>query len=199
MDVEKGEWLNTTSHIGACIDSYYEYLYKGWLLFGDPELKEMWDESIAAVLRYIPEKQDSLVWYGKVDMVTGEPVSPVVTLWDAFMPSLLAVSGYLEEAKELQKTWDWLWNRHGIEPMVYDYRSDSILNPQYDLNPEIIESAYYLWELTGKPEYMDMLKGYWEDLVEHCRTELVFSTEAHPFLKAALDPGKVRENLGIGY
>ena len=241
IDVETGEWINPSSHICAGIDSYYEYLYKGWLLFGDPELKQMWDESIAAVLRYIPEKRDSLTWYGRVDMHTGEHTSSVVTLWDAFMPSLLAVSGHVEEAEELQRTWDWLWNRYGPEPMIYDYRKDSILNPQYDLNPEIIESAWYLWELTGEQRYMDMLQGYWEDLLEYCRTDVaftalenvitkekrdymatyflaetlkyfylafadqqmytlkttVFSTEAHPFLRSALDPERVNRHLGI--
>ena len=241
IDVETGEWINPSSHICAGIDSYYEYLCKGWLLFGDPELKQMWDESIAAVLRYIPEKRDSLTWYGRVDMHTGEHTSSVVTLWDAFMPSLLAVSGHMEEAEELQRTWDWLWNRYGPEPMIYDYRKDSILNPQYDLNPEIIESAWYLWELTGEQRYMDMLQGYWEDLLEYCRTDVaftalenvitkekrdymatyflaetlkyfylafadqqmytlkttVFSTEAHPFLRSALDPERVNRHLGI--
>jgi hypothetical protein len=241
IDVETGEWLNPTSHICAGIDSYYEYMYKGWLLFGDPELKEMWDESIRAVLRYIPERKDSLTWYGRVDMHSGVHTSSVVTLWDAFMPALLAVSGHLEEAAELQRSWDWLWNRYGLEPMVYDYRADSILNPGYDLNPEIIESAWYLWELTGEERYRDMAKNYFEDLLRYCATDVaftaiedvvtkkkrdymatyflaetlkycylafagqgkytlettVFSTEAHPFLKTALDPGQVKQRLGI--
>jgi hypothetical protein len=174
-------------------------------------------------------------------MHTGRRISSVVTLWDAFMPALLAVSGHLEEAVELQKTWDWLWNKNGLEPMIYDYLSDSIHNPQYDLNPEIIESAWYLWELTGESEYMEMLKAYYRDLLEYCSTEeaftasanvvtkekrdymatyflaetlkyfylafadqemynlntVVFSTEAHPFLKAALDPEKVIKHLEI--
>ncbi len=241
IDVETGEWSNPSSHICAGTDSYYEYLYKGWLLFGDPELKSMWDESIGAVLKYIPEERDGRTWYGRVNMHTGERTSSVVTLWDAFMPALLAVSGHLEEAADLQQTWDWLWNRNGLEPMIYDYATDSILNPEYSLNPEIIESAWYLWELTGEQQYMEMLRGYFNDLLEYCSTDIaftaskhvvtkekrdymatyflaetlkyfylafadqemynletvVFSTEAHPYLKAALDPEKIRENLKL--
>jgi hypothetical protein len=241
IDVETGEWLDPGSHIGAGTDSYYEYLFKGWLLFGDPGLKAMWDESIEAVLKYIPEEKDGRTWYGKVDMHTGERTGSVITLWDAFMPALLAVSGHMDEAASLQRSWDWLWNRHGIEPMVYDYAADSILNPAYDLNPEIIESAWYLWELTGEQAYLHMLKGYFKDLLASCSTDVaftelrnvltgekgdymatyflaetlkylylafadqdmynletvVFSTEAHPFLKAALDPRKVKQHLDI--
>jgi hypothetical protein len=201
----------------------------------------MWEESIAAVLKYIPERKDGRIWYGRVDMNSGERVSSVVTLWDAFLPAMLAVSGHMEEAAELQDTWNWLWNKNGLEPMIYDYSKDSILNPEYDLNPEIIESAWYLWELSGEQKYMDMMKGYFEDIMEYCATEVaftrsknvvtkeqrdymatfflaetlkyfylgfadqdmytletvVFSTEAHPFLKAALEPEKIRQHLNI--
>lgn len=241
IDIESGEWINPTSHICAGIDSYYEYLYKGWLLFGDPELKEMWDTSIKAILKYLPEEVDGRTWYGRVNMYTGERTSSVVSLWDAFMPALLAISGHLTEAADLQETWDWLWNKNGLEPMIYDYRADSILNPAYDLNPEIIESAWYLWELTGEERYLEMIRGYYADLMEYCSTDLaftaiqdvqtkeqrdymttyflaetlkylylafadqdmynletvVFSTKAHPYLKAALDPQKVKTNLNI--
>jgi len=211
IDIESGEWINTSSHICAGIDSYYEYLYKGWMLFGDPDLKEMWDESIEAVLKYIPEEVEGRTWYGRVDMNTGERSSSVVTLWDTFMPAILAVSGHMEEAVALQL-------------MIYDYAKDSILNPGYELNPEIIESAWYLWELTGEERYMDMLKGYY-DVVSKAKSDymatyflaetlkylylafadqdmytletVVFSTEAHPFLKAALDPEKIRKHLDI--
>jgi len=241
IDVETGQWVNTSSHICAGIDSYFEYLYKGWLLFGDSELKAMWDESIPAVLKYLPEKVDGRTWYGRVDMHSGQRISSMVTLWDAFMPALLAVSGYVEEAAELQESWDWLWNKNGLEPMFYDYVSDSIHDAKYDLNPEIIESAWYLWELTGEAPYMEMLKSYYSDLLKYCSTDeaftasanvvtkekrdymttyflaetlkylylafadqdmynlesVVFSTEAHPYLKAALDPADIREHLNI--
>ena len=224
IDIESGKWINPSSHICAGIDSYYEYLYKGWMLFGDPELKEMWDESIEAVLKYIPEEVDGRTWYGRVDMNTGERSSSVVTLRDAFMPALLAISGHMEEAAALQETWDWLWKKYGLEPMIYDYRKDSILKPGYELNPGIIESAWYLWELTGEERYMEMLKGYY-DVVRKAQSDymatyflaetlkylylafsdqdmytletVVFSTKAHPFLKAALDSEKLRKHLGI--
>ena len=46
VNVETSEWTWEDSGIGCCVDSYFEYLYKAWLLFGDPELKEIWDSSI---------------------------------------------------------------------------------------------------------------------------------------------------------
>ena len=43
--MESGAWTNTDSHIGGRIDSYYEYLLKGWLLFGDEDYRHMWEVS----------------------------------------------------------------------------------------------------------------------------------------------------------
>src|SRR5207253_2304685 len=37
INVETGKWTNTDSHISGAIDSYYEYLLKGWLLFDDED------------------------------------------------------------------------------------------------------------------------------------------------------------------
>src|SRR2546427_12043624 len=37
IDVETGVWTNTDSHISGGIDSYYEYLWKCWLLFADKD------------------------------------------------------------------------------------------------------------------------------------------------------------------
>ena len=41
INVETGAWTNTDSHISGGIDSYYEYLWKCWLLFGDKECRVM--------------------------------------------------------------------------------------------------------------------------------------------------------------
>ena len=41
INVETGEWTNTDSHISGAIDSYYEYLVKCSVLFGDPDCKRM--------------------------------------------------------------------------------------------------------------------------------------------------------------
>ena len=46
INVETGAWTDTDSHISGGIDSYYEYLWKCWLLFGDQDCRDMWDASI---------------------------------------------------------------------------------------------------------------------------------------------------------
>lgn len=68
IDIETGKWTRSDSHIGGGIDSYYEYLYKCWRLFGDADCKKMWDDSIPAVNRYLADEvRDGELWYGRAD------------------------------------------------------------------------------------------------------------------------------------
>src|SRR6184192_3162446 len=72
IDVETGKWTDTDSHISGAIDSYYEYLLKCWILFGDMDCKRMWSESIAAINKYLDDQfhrggsrvYDRELWYG---------------------------------------------------------------------------------------------------------------------------------------
>ncbi len=175
INIESGAPVDSISHIGACIDSYYEYLYKAWLLFKDPDLKVIWDNSMPAVHKYIAEESENGLFYGKVNSFTGELIKPEITLWDAYFPALLALSGDTERAKKLQESWHWLWNKHSLEPMIYNYESDEIMNPRYYLNPEIIESAYYLFYFTGDSAYYEMGRKYYKDIKEYCRTGIAYA------------------------
>jgi hypothetical protein len=176
IDVISGEWLTFTSHIGCCIDSYYEYLYKCYVLFNDPDLKKVWDRYIVAINRYISDEYEGRLWYGGANMESGRLVSSTVTLYDAYFPALLALSGDIGRAEKLQASWDWLWNKYGLEPGVYDYRLDKPTGLNYNLNPEIIESAYYLYHFTRNEKYLQMAGTYWNDLKKYCRTNVAFTS-----------------------
>ncbi|MCF8364713.1 MAG: glycoside hydrolase family 47 protein [Bacteroidales bacterium] len=176
IDVQTGEWVGRQSHLCAGVDSYYEYLYKSYLLFGDPDLGIVWDESIKKIHQYLADDFDGKLWYGRSDMETGVHVSSRITLYDAFFPAILTLSGDIERAGKLQSTWAWLWNKYGLEPMVYDYKTGISTYPAYDLNPEIIESAYYLYHATGDSTYFNMNKKFWNDILKYCRTEVAFTS-----------------------
>ena len=189
INVETGEWMHGTSHICAGIDSYYEYLLKSYLTFGDPELLPIWEKSIYAINTYLVEESDTSFWYKRVDMHTGQKKTNlmyadndeaieggIITLYDAFFPAVLALSGDLDRAEKTQDTWNWLWNRYGLEPMIYDFDAAVATYPAYDLNPEIIESAYYLYHYTGKEKFYDMVFQYWDDIKKYCKTEVAFSS-----------------------
>ena len=176
INVETGVWTNTDSHISGAIDSYYEYLLKCSLLFGDPDCKRMWSESIVAINKYLADEPgDSELWYGHADMNTGARGATTYGALDAFFPAVLALSGDLKRARRLQDSSFRMWNHAGIEPEEFDYRARKITSPAYHLRPEIVESTYYLYRYTKDSRYMVMGEKLWRDFVKHCRTEEAYA------------------------
>jgi mannosidase alpha-like ER degradation enhancer 2 len=175
INVETGKWTDMTSHISGMIDSYYEYLLKASILFGDKDCEQMWKESIAAVNKYVADEVRGELWYGQVDMNTGKRLSTHYGALDAFLPAVLALGGDLDRAKRLQESSYKMWNVAGIEPEEIDYSTMKVTEPAYPLRPEIIESTYYLYSYTGDTKYLEMGETFFEGLKKYCRTDVAYA------------------------
>ena len=171
IDVETGSWTNTDSHISGAIDSYYEYLLKCSLLFGDQDCGRMWKDSIGPINKYLADDFKGELWYGHADMNTGARRATTYGALDAFFPAVLALSGDMRRAKELQDSSFLMWFNQGIEPEEFDYRERKVISPAYPLRPEIVESTYYLYHYTKQTKYLLMGEKLWRDFVKNCRTD----------------------------
>jgi len=187
IDVESGRWIDGESSIAGGIDSYYEYLWKCWRLFGDEECLAMWKPSIAAANHYLADEIDGALWYGYADMHSGRRTHTWYGALDAFFPALLALSGDTARAARLQTSSFAMWQRHGIEPEVYDYAAGKVVSPGYALRPEIVESAYVLDRTTRDPRYRTMGRTMFRDFVAHCRTDAGYAALADVVAKRKKD------------
>jgi Glycosyl hydrolase family 47 len=187
INVETGAWANTDSHISGGIDSYYEYLWKCWLLFGDKDCRDMWEASIPAVNKYLADEIGGELWYGHADMRTGRRTETTYGALDAFFPALLAFSGDLARARRLQASSFKMWNLYGIEPEILDYKTMRVVAGSYHLRPEIVESTYYLYHYTGDPEYRHRGEKMFDDFVRYCRTDSGYAALADVTSKQQLD------------
>lgn len=188
VNVENGKWTNTDSHLSAEIDSYYEYLLKCSLLFGDLECRDMWETSIVKVHSYLADESGTLnglnrtgktntgdLWYGHADMNTGKRTATTTGALDAFFPAVLVLDGDLNRARAYQDSLFKMWQVTGIEPETYNYRTGKIEEAGYPLRPEIVESTYFLYQATKDPKYLAMGKQMFDDLVKHCRTDVAYT------------------------
>ena len=171
IDCETGRWTAAESHIGACIDSYYEYMVKCARLFGDGECLEMWDHSIIALNRYLADSAAGGLWYGRADMNSGKRTKRWFGELEAFFPAVLVLAGDVERARALQESSLAMWTRYGVEPEQFDYASGTAVAPRFFLGPEIGESAYYLYRATGEGRYLRMGKIIFDSMITYCRTE----------------------------
>lgn len=179
MDANTGEWLDPDSHLSAGIDSYYEYLIKCAILFDDPDFQRMWDSSIVAVKTYLGDEAASGLWFGHADMNSGKRTKTWFGALDAFFPGTLVLAGDIETAARLQESCLKMWNRYGIEPEQIDYvKMEVPPEPKWEryfLNPEIMESTYYLFQATGNPRYLEMGKIFLDSLKRYCRLDEGYS------------------------
>ena len=171
INVETGAWIDPTSHISGGIDSYYEYLLKSWLLFGDKDCQKMWKTSVQAVNKYLADSSKAGLWYAQVDMNTGKKVSTHFGALDAFFPAVLARSGEVDTARRLEESAYKMWTTFGIEPEEIDYKTMKVTSPGYPLRPEVIESAYYLYFYTKDARYTEMGSTFLLSLVRFCKAD----------------------------
>ncbi|HEX5702028.1 MAG TPA: glycoside hydrolase family 47 protein [Pyrinomonadaceae bacterium] len=207
INVETGQWTNTDSHISGAIDSYYEYLLKCAILFNDSDCRRMWNDSSAAINKYLadevrPSTSTILgppikeLWYGHADMKSGKRTATTYGALDAFFPAVLMLSGDIKRADRLQNSSFVMWFKHHIEPEKIDYQTMQVTSPAYHLRPEIVESTYYLHQHYHRGRrnhvsrkladyYQSMAAAMWEDFMKHCRTD-----EAYAALKSVVTKEK---------
>lgn len=170
IDVNTGDWVNTESQIGARIDSYYEYLYKAWLLFGDKDCRAAWETSNDAIVKYLYKKTVNGAFFTRVDMNTGNETRSLYGALDAFYAGVLTLSGNLTLAENIQQGNTHMWVKFHMEPEEFNFRTDSITSPGYALRPENMESCFYLYRTTRDEQYLRMGKRMTDDILSECKT-----------------------------
>jgi mannosidase alpha-like ER degradation enhancer 2 len=175
IDVETGEWIRPECRIGAYVDSYFEYLYKAWLLFGDHEFLEAWNVHMKAIVKYLMKEEKNGWFCTRADMLSGKEIRPLYGALDAWFAGALALSGDTVSAAGLQQGNFHMWTRFNMEPEEFDFRKDSITHPGYPLRPENIESCFYLYRATGNDIYPAMGKRMVLDILKNTRTDAGFA------------------------
>ncbi|MCX6283499.1 MAG: glycoside hydrolase family 47 protein [Bacteroidetes bacterium] len=171
INVETGEWTDRQTHISGMIDSYYEYLLKGWLLFGDRDLKQMWEASRDGINKYLADDVKTGFWYGGADMDSGIRTSTEFGALDCFFGAVLCLDGDFVRAAKLEKSIQKMWDLYGLEPESIDYITMQVTSPSYIVRPEAIETTYYLWHFTKDPKYYEAGKHMFESIEKYCQAD----------------------------
>jgi len=155
INTRTGAWTPPeTTGIGAGIDSFYEYALKWYIMSGETEFLDVWDDAYAAVMRYARAKDS--YWYKTVNMHSGDVAYNTIDSLSAFWPGLQVLSGDIQSAIKLHMMYYNLWRQHSGLPEVYDTSYMQATSHQYPLRPEFIESTWYLYRATRDPFYLDV-------------------------------------------
>ncbi|KMS98768.1 hypothetical protein BVRB_3g068450 [Beta vulgaris subsp. vulgaris] len=154
INVFTGEWTQKDAGIGTSIDSFYEYLLKAFLLFGDEEYLFMFQEAYGAAMHYLFNDP----WYVEVNMDSAAIVWPLFNSLQAFWPGLQVLAGDVDPAIRTHAAFYSVWKRYGFTPEGFNLATLSVQQGQksYPLRPELAESTYWLYKATRDTRYLDV-------------------------------------------
>ncbi len=160
IDARTGEWLDRRATVGSYADSYYEYLWDSWQLFGDAECRHMYAICTAAILRHQQDWRSGQLWIADVDFETGRITSTEQDELASFYGGLLGQGGAMKEGAALTESWASLQNRFGVLPEGFDYASGKPTVLTNALRPELADAAFNLWLLDRKPRWREIGRAH---------------------------------------
>ena len=193
LDITTGEWTNPTAEVDPPVDSFFEYLWDGWDLFHDRDLKAWYDTLTAGVLEHERERFGGHLWFHRADMNTGAAQGRETSELTSFYAGLLAQSGHLREGEAYHDAWASVLHDLPLLPEGYDYGTGKATDPGNQLRPEYVDSAFNLWLLTRKELYRERAYDYYMRQKRASRVPngwtIVTDVTASPVTHGDLTPG----------
>lgn len=194
VNIQTGQWVSKQSGLGAGMDSFYEYLLKSYILFGDKEDHKMFNaayESIQSHLRRgreaCNEGEGDPPLYVNVNMFNGQIMNTWIDSLQAFFPGLQVLSGDIENAICLHAFYYAIWKRFGALPERYNWQLQAPDVLFYPLRPELVESTYLLYQATKNPFYLHVGMDILQSLEKYTKVRCGYATLHHVVEKSKED------------
>ncbi|KAI6652130.1 ER degradation-enhancing alpha-mannosidase-like protein 3 [Oopsacas minuta] len=167
IDVENGKWLRTDSGVGAGLDSYFEYLLKGYILFGDRDYWDMFNEHYISIEKYVRRGMHM------VQVSMDNPSRPIRSYADslaAFWPGLQVLAGDVWGARRVYQGFLQVVDKWEVLPEAYNFDL-GVHWGQHHLRPEFIESTLFLYQATRSSMYLEIGRKTLEVLEKYAKVE----------------------------
>lgn len=193
IDAETGKWLSRRATIGPPSDSYFEYLYGGWRLFGDADFKHWYDVHADAIVRHQAEQVNGLLWFANVDFETGVRIDTHQSELAAFYAGLLAKAGDLSRARAYLESWAAVQRRFAVLPEGFDYGTFKTTRVSNELRPEFADSCLSLFVHGGGEEERRLAHLHYLNMTRTSRAKygytIIDDITTLPMRKGDLCPG----------
>lgn len=116
IDTSTGKWTAVDSGIGAGVDSFFEYLVKGGILFQRPELMNMFKVCYRAIEKHLGKGG----WYIWATMNQGHVSTPAFSSLETYWPGLLSLIGEFKPALKSITNYHRILKQYGGVPELYN-------------------------------------------------------------------------------
>lgn len=183
INIQTGEWVGPMSGLGAGIDSFFEYLLKAFIIFGEKKDLEMFNESYETIKFHLRRGRPKCNYgsgnvplYVNVNMKTGETVNTWIDALQAAWSAVQVLNGDMEEAICSHALYYAIWRRYNALPERYNWQLRAPDVRFYPLRPELIESTYFLYRATKNPFYLHVGRDILESINAHTKERCGYCT-----------------------
>lgn len=183
IDANSGDWLGRLSGLGAGLDSFYEYLLKSYIMFGETEDYAMFDAIYRSINQHMRRGRPHCnrgegdhPLFVNVDMNTGAIYTTWIDSLQAAFAGVQVLHGDIEEAICTHALYYLIWKRYGVLPERWNWKTIDADVPFYPLRPELIESTYFLYQATKSPFYLHVGRDILKSLNQFTRTHCGYAT-----------------------
>lgn len=193
IDIETGMWKSRRASIGPPTDSYFEYLWDGWQLFGDADFKHWYDVHTAAIVKHQATTKDGHLWFPQVDFETGVVLDHHQSELASFYAGLLAQGGDSTRGKAYLASWAEVQAKYGVLPEGYDFEKAAPDRMTNELRPEFVDSCLNLFLLEPDDKWRELARVHWENMKSSSRAVFGFTImddiATRPMKQGDLCPG----------
>ncbi|GAA2445793.1 hypothetical protein GCM10010191_73420 [Actinomadura vinacea] len=174
INVETGRWVNGAATIHPPVDSFFEYVWDAWDLFGDTDFRAWYEILTRAILEHESTTIDGHLWFARVDKDDGDVVATDQSELGSFYAGLLAQSGHRRLGDAYLASWTSVLDRYPVLPEGYDPATRAATAKGNQLRPEYVDSCLNLWLVAGpgRPaaeRYRELAYDYYVRQKRHSR------------------------------
>jgi mannosyl-oligosaccharide alpha-1,2-mannosidase len=193
INIETGAWVSRRASIGPPSDSYFEYLWDGWQLFGDADFKRWYDVHARAIVKYQAQETNGHLWFPQVDFESGAVLDHHQSELASFYAGLLAQGGDMARGKAYLESWAQVQANYGVLPEGFDCARNAPDRITNELRPEFVDSCLTLFLLEPDDRYRELARIHYEKMKETSRGAYGFTilddVTASPAKQGDLCPG----------
>ncbi|XP_063218845.1 ER degradation-enhancing alpha-mannosidase-like protein 1 [Bacillus rossius redtenbacheri] len=193
LDVESGTWLSRMSGVGAGFDSFFEYLLKSYIMFGENEDYEMFSEAYRGIKQHMRRGRSHCnsgagdhPLYVNVNMRSGVVQTSWIDSLQAAFAGVQVLEGDVEEAICVHALYYTIWKQFGVLPERWNWQSSLADVHFYPLRPELVESTYLLYQATKNPFYLHVGMDILQSLNNFTKVKCGYAT-VHSVLDKSLE------------
>lgn len=164
IHAETGEFTSRNASIDVYADSFYEYLWDSWELFGDREMKGWAEECLAAMVRHQGKRYRGELWFPMVDYGTGEVTGTSQTVLGGYLAGLLGQAGFKAEGDDFLASYTAMQDRYTIIPESIDVTTALPRGVRTGLRPEFADACLNLWLGDRDDRYRALAATHWRNM-----------------------------------